>query len=168
MKNCFQSYTGSRTQQVAHCWAQPAGPGLEWSWGLGRSVWRDGGSLSILHPGIKGQRRKAPLNEWCSEWAGNMGNGPCPWKAEKVPFLLIPSLWAAPPYPTLTLPQLIFGPGEKPSCVTPSACCASPSFYLCPGLAVGLGFQLPEILVSHQIFPRWASEKCQLHQNCLL
>lgn len=65
--------------------------------------------------------------------AGNRGNRPSPWKAEKPPFLPAPpsgapsSLTPPPPSP------LISRAGEKAPCCNPSARCASFLFYLCPG-----------------------------------
>lgn len=48
-----------------------------------------------------------------------------------------------PPWP---LPQLIsLGSEKRLLVVIPSACCSSTFFYLCPGLAVGKRFQMPEI-----------------------
>lgn len=102
------------------------------------------------HPGIKDLRRKTPLNEWWAKWAGKQGKRALSMKSwESVFFVNSLTAKCCPPpplSPTRPLPRLISLGSEKRLLVIPSAGCSSTLFYLCPGLAVGPGFQLPEIL----------------------
>ena len=147
MQSSFWSWAESSRTQQAVCFAgQPAG-GCAGVWE--NLCEKDMGTCSASQD-KRLVRRKAPLNEWCAKWAGKQGTRALSMKSWESVFLLILSLQsAALPLlcqPTRPLPGLISLRSEKRLLVIPSAGCSSTLFYLCPGLAVGPGFQLPEIL----------------------
>ena len=147
MQSSFWSWAESSRTQQAVCFAgQPAG-GCAGVWE--NLCEKDMGTCSASQD-KRLLRRKEPLNEWCAKWAGKQGKRALSMKSwESVFFVdsLTAKCCSPPPLsPTRPLPGLISLGSEKRPLVIPSAGCSYTLFYLCPGLAVGPGFQLPEIL----------------------
>lgn len=153
----FWSWVGStRSQQAVKGWGRPAGGcGRVLS---GRRTWE---AVSILQQKAWEERRLS-MNG-AQNGLENRGNGPSQWKAEKVPFLLLPSLGSTAPPSCLTpSPAHLIGLREKASCCNPICLLLIHILLSLPrAWQWGWFFSCQKFGVSHWIFPRWASEKCQ-------